>query len=385
MNRVQTRSLIPSREDISNPVLIPDWTILPLRLFLGVSFVSAGFDKLTDPAFLDPLARNYIGNQIALFAPVTPLEGFLTNVAVPNASAFGLLVMGGELMIGLAVLIGALTRFSAVMGLFINLTFFLSATWQVHPFYFGADLPYAVAWLTLALTGPGPFALDLFVKRWLDGNAPRESPVPGGAGEKAFTRRAILSAGAGGLTVAGIAGTGLAWMLLHPGSSTTTASTPSATTTPEAPSAGKPPAVAAPQEDSTPTAQPTNTPAQSGQTFQPSEPAATDAPAPADTGGKQLLAAPGELPQGQAAEFQLPTGEPAVLVHNDAGYSAYVAICTHEGCQVRPVSGGLLACPCHGAEFDPGQSGRAVRGPARRPLSAIAITVGPDGSVYLDE
>src|SRR5438067_8131199 len=146
---------------------IPGWTILPLRLFLGISFLSAGWDKLTDPASLDPSARDYIGQQIGRFAPGTPLEGFLLNFAVPNASLFGVMVMGGELCIGIAVLLGLLTRFSAAMGLLLNLTFFLSATWDVHPFYFGADLPYSVAWLTLLLAGPGPFALDPLVKRWL--------------------------------------------------------------------------------------------------------------------------------------------------------------------------------------------------------------------------
>ena len=140
---------------------------MPLRLFLGVSFLSAGFDKLTDPTYLDPSARSYIGHQISQFAPGTPLEGFLLNFAVPNASLFGVLVMGGELCIGIAVLLGLLTRFSAAMGLLLNLTFFLSATWNVHPFYFGADLPYTFAWLTLLLAGPGPYALDARVKQWL--------------------------------------------------------------------------------------------------------------------------------------------------------------------------------------------------------------------------
>jgi Rieske Fe-S protein len=107
-------------------------------------------------------------------------------------------------------------------------------------------------------------------------------------------------------------------------------------------------------------------------------------PTAAPAAGRTLLAGPGALPVNQAAEFTLPTGEPAVLVHNQGGYSAYVAICTHEGCQVLPTGTGLLGCPCHGARFDP-TDGAVVRGPARRPLSPVAIVVDPDGSVYLNE
>src|SRR5207253_6209061 len=98
----------------------PGWAILPLRLFLGISFLAAGFDKLSDPAFLDPGARDYIGHQIAGFAPGTPLEGFLVNFALPNADLFGVMVMGGELCIAVAVLLGLLTRFSAFMGMLLN-------------------------------------------------------------------------------------------------------------------------------------------------------------------------------------------------------------------------------------------------------------------------
>ena len=147
---------------------IQPWVILPMRLFLGFSFVIAGLDKLNDPSYLDPASRDYIGQQISRFAPGTPLEGFLLNFAVPNANLFGVMVMGGELCIGIAVLLGLLTRFSAFMGLLLNLTFFLSATWSIRPFYFGADLPYVFGWLTLLLAGPGPYALDAFVKRWLE-------------------------------------------------------------------------------------------------------------------------------------------------------------------------------------------------------------------------
>jgi len=403
-----------------------------LRLFLGISFLSAGIDKLTDPSYLDPSSRDYIGNQIALMAVGSPIEGFLTGVAVPHAILFGLLVMGGELLIGMAVLLGAPTRFSAVMGMLLNLTFFLSATWGVHPFYFGADLPYAVAWLTLALAGPGPFALDPLIGHWIKGES---NAAPGTTtdtasnilpGSSPLTRRAFLGAGAAGLTLAGIAVTGLTWVLLHPRSQSALATaqepgTPTPTTVPQQAVAPSPVAtlseVDAPTQQPTETAPPATTtepsptdtvepiptgtaqaepPTEASQFTSPTDtphptevpPANTPVPVPTDTpeSGKQLLAAPGALPQGQALEFQLPTGQPAVLVHNEEGYSAYVAICTHEGCIVRPLAGGsVLVCPCHGAQFDPTQGGAVLRGPARRPLSSVPIVVAPDGSVYLNE
>src|SRR5204862_6552260 len=123
-----------------NALVAPGWAILPLRLFLGISFLVGSLDKLKDSAFLDPNARNYIGRQIEGFAPGTPLESFLLTFALPNADLFGVMVMGGELCIGIAVLLGLLTRFSAFMGMLLSLTFFLSVTWNIRPFYLGVDL-----------------------------------------------------------------------------------------------------------------------------------------------------------------------------------------------------------------------------------------------------
>src|SRR5439155_5721949 len=198
---------------LSTPTL-PGWAILPLRLFLGVSFLSAGLDKLGDPAFLDPAARDYIGRQIARFAPGTPLEGFLTNFAVPNADLFGVMVMGGELCIAIGVLLGLLTRFSAFMGMLLNLTFFLSATWDVRPFYFGADLPYTVAWLTLLLAGPGPLSLDAALRHRLASQPELPGATISGAAASAMTRRAFLGLGAAGLAGAALASIGPLWGLL---------------------------------------------------------------------------------------------------------------------------------------------------------------------------
>ncbi len=50
------------------PKLSPGMTLLLLRLFLGVTFVYAGIQKLSDPGFLHPGAPTYIGTQLHGFA-----------------------------------------------------------------------------------------------------------------------------------------------------------------------------------------------------------------------------------------------------------------------------------------------------------------------------
>jgi hypothetical protein len=52
--------------------LSPARALLPLRIFLGATFVYAGAQKLSDPGFLHPGAATYIGTQLHGFADHTP-------------------------------------------------------------------------------------------------------------------------------------------------------------------------------------------------------------------------------------------------------------------------------------------------------------------------
>ena len=90
---------------------------------------------------------------------------------------------------------------------------------------------------------------------------------------------------------------------------------------------------------------------------------------------RQAIARTSEVQPGTALEFEDSGGNPAVLVHLKSGnFVAYSALCTHEGCVVS-YSNGQLACPCHGAIFDPANNARVVNGPARLPLPKIPIEV----------
>ncbi len=133
---------------------LPSTLLLPLRVFLGATFLYAGVQHLTDPSYFDPSRPGFIGRLVTQYAVGSPLHDFLRGVVQPHAVGFGYLVATGEILIGLAVLVGLLFRVACIAGLALNLTFFLSATWTVFPFYFGSDIVFAVGWLTLLLTGP---------------------------------------------------------------------------------------------------------------------------------------------------------------------------------------------------------------------------------------
>ncbi len=71
---------------------------------------------------------------------------------------------------------------------------------------------------------------------------------------------------------------------------------------------------------------------------------------------------------------------PALLIHTEAGFTAFSLVCPHLGCTVEDREDGLI-CPCHGSRFDAG--GTALRGPARQPLRALRVETDPDGQLHL--
>jgi Rieske Fe-S protein len=106
---------------------------------------------------------------------------------------------------------------------------------------------------------------------------------------------------------------------------------------------------------------------------------------PSAAGGK-LLANASSIPAGQSITLDDPSFGPFLLIHLSSGqFVAYSAICTHAGCQVQFDPGTRqIACPCHGAVFDPNNSAAVIAGPAPSPLQRIPITYDSQtGNIYL--
>jgi thiosulfate dehydrogenase [quinone] large subunit len=377
----------------------PGWALAPLRLFLGITFVYAGLQKLADPQYFNPAANGFIGKQIASFASDSPIQWFLTNIAQPHAYLFGMLVAWGELAIGLGTLVGFLFRPAAFCGGLLSLIFFLSASWAVRPYFYGADIVFVFGWLTLYLAGAagtGLPALDTWLWPWWRGelDAPqrpvKRTPVLSGA-RQGPTRREVL-----GSVTAGILGA-LAVLVIRERVSgqadDSLASGPRAAQTGQA-IAAAPPATAVPTATSQPTALPAPVQPQPGSnalavaptatTIAPTQPpsaapaANTQPTATSPQAAGLVIAQTSAVPANSALSFHVPGSyQDGVLVHLTGGqFVAFDAACTHAGCPVSyDPSSRLLRCPCHGAAFDPASAGAAVQRPARRPLASLPIVV----------
>ncbi|MFI2778247.1 DoxX family protein [Streptomyces sp. ALB3] len=135
------------------------YALLPLRIFLGVTFVYAGIDKLTDSAFLSASGTGSVGETMNAVRDGAAIPG-LVDLALNSPEGFGYALAIGELLVGLGTLAGLWARLAALGGVLVSLSLWLTVSWQTEPYYYGNDLVYLMAWLPLLLAGSAEFSFD---------------------------------------------------------------------------------------------------------------------------------------------------------------------------------------------------------------------------------
>ena len=339
------------------PAVPPALALLPLRLFLGLTFVYAGFQKLSDPGFLTPGSATYIGTQLHGFAIGTPAGFVLRWFALPFPRAAGVGVAVAEIGIGLLAAAGLLTRAAAGAGLALNLLLFLTASWHTSPYFLGSDIVFVFAWLPFALAGSaGQPAADTVISRSVFRGGPAtgtrrgvnvyRATVTDTQTRRTLVRRGLAAASAGTLAIAGLA------VLLRGGSAV------GRTTVQRGRIGGVPTATDGRRKVRRHAASPTRLPR-----------------------GSVRLGPASALPAGRAVTYRDPRDGSADIAvrHGDGSLAAFSAICTHAGCQVG-YQANVLYCPCHGSEFD-ATTGAVLRGPAVVPLARRRI-IERRGSLY---
>ena len=314
-------------------VTAPGKLLFPLRIFLGLTFIYAGFDKFFSRDYFSGTSPNGFLHQTQAVLVTSPIK-FILNHTLENYSFFAFSIAAGELLVGLGMLFGIWTRFAALGGLVLSGTFFLTVSWGTTPYYTGADIVYLFAYVPFILGGDGGY-MSLGAR--ISQSVLKEFKVKPGSNisnaplEAQIARRTLVKTGAvaGSLGVAGIA----VGLIGHNsrGTNETSGSTSSAT----------------------PTASQTSS---------------------AATGPK--IASVSDVAVGSAFQFTNPNdGLPAYLMQPAAGtFIAYSAVCTHQGCIVDFVQGEGFQCPCHGARFN-GTTGDPTAGPARQALEKLNVSV----------
>ncbi|MCU6339966.1 DoxX family protein, partial [Enterobacter quasiroggenkampii] len=87
---------------------------------------------------------------------------FLEHVAIPNAQLFSLMVQWGELLVGIGLIVGGLTRTAAFFGIVMNMSFLLSGSISANPIMIILTL-----FILVAYTNAGRFGVDQLLFRRL--------------------------------------------------------------------------------------------------------------------------------------------------------------------------------------------------------------------------
>lgn len=380
---------------------LAEWALLPLRFFLGATFLFAGLQKLANPNFFNSASPNSIQAQLIASARISPIHLLISHL-VQFATPLGIIISLAEVAIGVGALLGLWTRVAAIGGAILSLNLFLTVSFHATPFYTGADIVFFFAWLPFILSGSGSrLSIDSWIARraaQLEG-APAPELVaipfvkvqqlcghfnrgrctareglkceaavcPVLLGDRAplvtrvnidsVDRRALVLGGAAaamvGTSAAIFGGAAAALGRVVGGAKAPTKSgqLSSGTTT-------------------------TTSGSQTGVT--------TTTTAKSNAMGT-LLGPAKDVPVGNAATFSVPsTGDPGIVVQATKGqFVAYDAVCPHAGCTVNYYAANhVLACPCHGSEFQL-DTGAVMNGPAPHGLAKLTVVEGSDGNLYL--
>jgi thiosulfate dehydrogenase [quinone] large subunit len=141
------------------------YSLLGLRLVMAWVFLQAGLAKLAEGGFSEPLAWSSTGFLENAIAGANPLSGLFTWFA-NYAAIVDPLVIFGQILIGLALLFGAVLRFAAMMGA-LQMFFFWTAAWEgglmegfpvAHGYFVDSTFVYLLLLFGLGAWGAGRIA-----------------------------------------------------------------------------------------------------------------------------------------------------------------------------------------------------------------------------------
>jgi uncharacterized membrane protein YphA (DoxX/SURF4 family) len=130
------------------------WYIALLRVYIGYYLLLQGVRKYQR----DFPKGDWIGRQIGDIGALDLYpwyKVFLKTYVVPHSELFGTLVMAGEILVGGCLLLGLLTRFSACVGLFMLVNYYLGPGMARGGASLAQQQTFIIALIIILLSNPG--------------------------------------------------------------------------------------------------------------------------------------------------------------------------------------------------------------------------------------
>ena len=172
---------------VSDPPFVVDllsntrwaWLWLLMRLYIGYTWLTSGLGKLGNPAWMQTgeALRGFWERAVTVpDAPARPLiafdwyRAFIQSLLNSGSYTwFAKLIPVAELLVGIALLLGAFVGIAAFFGAFLNWNFMMAGTASINPLMFVITILLILAWKTAGWWGLDRWLLPAIGTPWQRG------------------------------------------------------------------------------------------------------------------------------------------------------------------------------------------------------------------------
>jgi thiosulfate dehydrogenase [quinone] large subunit len=154
------------------------WVWAILRIYVGWQWFIAGWEKINNPVWVGPYAgtalSGFLHGTLSKASGPHPdvsswYSAFINLVVLHNVTLFSHLVSFGELLVGIALILGIFTGIAAFFGAFMNMNYLFAGTLSTNPLLFIIELFLILAWRTAGWFGLDRYVLPLLGTPWHKG------------------------------------------------------------------------------------------------------------------------------------------------------------------------------------------------------------------------
>jgi thiosulfate dehydrogenase [quinone] large subunit len=154
------------------------WIWIIPRLYVGWTWLKAGWGKLTNPAWMGAQAgtalTGFVNGALTKAAGAHPdvqswYAVFLQSTILPHAATWSNIISFGETLVGIGLILGVFTGIAAFFGIFMNLNYLMAGAVSVNPILLVISIFLVLAWKTAGWWGLDRWFLPALGTPWSPG------------------------------------------------------------------------------------------------------------------------------------------------------------------------------------------------------------------------